>query len=268
VTPLETVARVLARQELAFKHRDLAMVLAETERTWRWHEHEAADILAALAALAERPAAPPWDETRCRICGWPLAASVDQGCVLDSCSLRPLPKTRADGQPWEAERPAGESNQSGSERPGSQPLDLGDEGTSRQDQARLGTQPTTPGPPAEAGPGGVYLEQWILAKLKTMRHYHPPSDDRPPLQEIQGWMHVLSSARDELKDLLPQVDAQSRRLATLLPLARAVMAAAEPIRRELEPHDAVYAYLIAPSQWAALTTALDALAAEVGKETG
>jgi hypothetical protein len=30
------------------------------------------------------------------------------------------------------------------------------------------------------------------------------------------------------------------RLATLLPLARAVVAAGEPIRRELEPHEAVY----------------------------
>jgi hypothetical protein len=41
------------------------------------------------------------------------------------------------------------------------------------------------------------------------------------------------------------------------------MAAAEPIRRELEPHDAVYAYLIAPAKWEALVTALDALAAAV-----
>lgn len=36
-----------------------------------------------------------WDEKRCRVCGWPLAASVDEGCVADNCSQRPLPKHRA-----------------------------------------------------------------------------------------------------------------------------------------------------------------------------
>lgn len=37
-----------------------------------------------------------WDETRCRVCGWPLAESVDKGCVPGNCSQRPLPKERAD----------------------------------------------------------------------------------------------------------------------------------------------------------------------------
>ncbi len=38
----------------------------------------------------------PWDESRCRICGWPLEDSWKDGCVVDNCSLRPVPKRRAD----------------------------------------------------------------------------------------------------------------------------------------------------------------------------
>lgn len=37
-----------------------------------------------------------WDETRCRVCGWPLAESADKGCVPGNCSQRPAPATRAD----------------------------------------------------------------------------------------------------------------------------------------------------------------------------
>lgn len=46
-----------------------------------------------------------WDERRCRICGWPLYESVDQGCVQGNCCLRPAPKTRADGtSPYSTDR--------------------------------------------------------------------------------------------------------------------------------------------------------------------
>lgn len=38
----------------------------------------------------------PWDESRCRICGWPLDADVPEQCHLGNCSLRPAPKKRAD----------------------------------------------------------------------------------------------------------------------------------------------------------------------------
>lgn len=31
---------------------------------------------------------------RCRVCGWPLAESHEQGCVEDNCSMRPLPEPR------------------------------------------------------------------------------------------------------------------------------------------------------------------------------
>lgn len=37
-----------------------------------------------------------WDETRCRVCGWPLAESADRGCVPGNCSQRPAPAVRAD----------------------------------------------------------------------------------------------------------------------------------------------------------------------------
>lgn len=39
---------------------------------------------------------PPWPADRCRICGWPLAATVQEGCVLSNCSQRPVPDRRAD----------------------------------------------------------------------------------------------------------------------------------------------------------------------------
>lgn len=37
-----------------------------------------------------------WDESRCRICGWPLAATVEAGCVASNCCQRPAPKRRVD----------------------------------------------------------------------------------------------------------------------------------------------------------------------------
>jgi len=37
-----------------------------------------------------------WDESRCRICGWRLKGSADDGCVTDNCCQRPGPRKRAD----------------------------------------------------------------------------------------------------------------------------------------------------------------------------
>jgi hypothetical protein len=31
------------------------------------------------------------DESRCAVCGWPLAATAPDGCVRGNCSMRPLP---------------------------------------------------------------------------------------------------------------------------------------------------------------------------------
>ena len=41
-------------------------------------------------AVAE-PAPPTKDDSRCAVCGWPLAESADKGCVRGNCSLRPIP---------------------------------------------------------------------------------------------------------------------------------------------------------------------------------
>lgn len=62
-----------------------------------WHERGTNHI----RYCASNPQPRAWDESRCRVCGWPLAASADQGCVPGNCSMRPLPKERADGQAWE-----------------------------------------------------------------------------------------------------------------------------------------------------------------------
>lgn len=45
-----------------------------------------------------------WDESRCRVCGWPLimrdsTGGIQHHCWPDNCSMRPLPKTRADAIP-------------------------------------------------------------------------------------------------------------------------------------------------------------------------
>lgn len=41
----------------------------------------------------------PWDESRCRICGWTLKQNIKDGCIAISCSLRPPPARRADEPP-------------------------------------------------------------------------------------------------------------------------------------------------------------------------
>jgi hypothetical protein len=37
-----------------------------------------------------------WDETRCRVCGWPIVPTGKRGCWKDNCALRPRPARRAD----------------------------------------------------------------------------------------------------------------------------------------------------------------------------
>lgn len=36
-----------------------------------------------------------WDESRCRVCGWPVDAPIG-ACTVDGCSQRPRPNVRAD----------------------------------------------------------------------------------------------------------------------------------------------------------------------------
>ena len=40
-----------------------------------------------------------WDETRCRVCGWPIVPTGLQGCWARSCAMRPVPDRRADEPP-------------------------------------------------------------------------------------------------------------------------------------------------------------------------
>lgn len=49
------------------------------------------DALVAHDVMAE-----VWDESRCRICGWPLKEKLEDGCVPENCCLRPAPARRAD----------------------------------------------------------------------------------------------------------------------------------------------------------------------------
>lgn len=58
--------------------------------------HALAGLASSLQAENERlrtatavlDGAPPAAD-RCATCGWPLASSADDGCVLDNCSMRP-----------------------------------------------------------------------------------------------------------------------------------------------------------------------------------
>lgn len=48
------------------------------------------------AVIAREVMGEIWDESRCRICGWFLKEKLEEGCIPDSCSLRPAPERRAD----------------------------------------------------------------------------------------------------------------------------------------------------------------------------
>lgn len=45
---------------------------------------------------AERAEGYVWDETRCRVCGWPLGEWLLGTCTPENCSMRPPPSPRAD----------------------------------------------------------------------------------------------------------------------------------------------------------------------------
>jgi len=45
-----------------------------------------------------------WDETKCRVCGWKLVPDGKDGCWKSNCSMRPVPKVRADALPdWQGD---------------------------------------------------------------------------------------------------------------------------------------------------------------------
>jgi len=45
-----------------------------------------------LTIPSAKATAPQDDLSRCAICGWPLAATISEGCVRGNCSMRPFPK--------------------------------------------------------------------------------------------------------------------------------------------------------------------------------
>jgi len=64
------------------------------------HRHRHAEGGPELDALvAEQVMGFTWDESRCRVCGWPLKEKLEDGCVPENCSLRPGPVRRADSPP-------------------------------------------------------------------------------------------------------------------------------------------------------------------------
>jgi hypothetical protein len=56
---------------------------------------------------------------------------------------------------------------------------------------------------------------WVLKKIRGMRTYRPPTDDRSAVSDVQGWMHVLEGDRNTLMWLVPEADRQTREIAAL-----------------------------------------------------
>lgn len=48
------------------------------------------------ALVAEKVMGITWDNSRCRVCGWPIRDRVEDGCVAENCSRRPGPDRWAD----------------------------------------------------------------------------------------------------------------------------------------------------------------------------
>jgi hypothetical protein len=61
-----------------------------------WNRRAAPPAETALAAEGAKPIIPNWfPDDRCQVCGWPLAKSRDQGCVVGDCSFRPQEGTES-----------------------------------------------------------------------------------------------------------------------------------------------------------------------------
>lgn len=70
-------------------HHGASAVLPITE-----HLSRADEALRKMYQAQEADKEFPVD--RCRVCGWPLAERLQDGCVKGYCAQRPAPKTRAD----------------------------------------------------------------------------------------------------------------------------------------------------------------------------
>lgn len=94
---------LLCRKHIGERLKSAQQAIAELTgelRVWQQHYGKAGTVAYNRAAIIIRDAGGlgglEWDETRCRVCGLPLAKSKDEGCMPDDCSMRPLPKMRAD----------------------------------------------------------------------------------------------------------------------------------------------------------------------------
>jgi len=134
------VAKIEAplRDELSAKDAELAALHAELaearkaiqdcvdhahgrESEWGDRAKKAFGYLHAYLSAHPAPKAPEkpvLDPNRCAVCGWPLAALMDKGCVRGNCSMRPRPERlydskRAQAEARMAETPDGPSDGSG-----------------------------------------------------------------------------------------------------------------------------------------------------------
>ena len=95
----EKIKRLEARvKELEAEKEDAIQIAAdrvtrlEAKLAIYKSEMSSAQIVHAEAAIREGK------EERCPVCHWPLAKSVEEGCVIGNCSMRPRPQPPRDGE--------------------------------------------------------------------------------------------------------------------------------------------------------------------------
>lgn len=89
-------AGLTAAREATIRRR-LAGILHATGNTWCACCDDLPGVLDTLDQT--RAALRDYAAGRCYPCGWPLAASADQGCIIGNCSFRPSEHS-AEHDPW------------------------------------------------------------------------------------------------------------------------------------------------------------------------
>ena len=97
LSPVRTVERKNA--DWCAEHPANVKLRVQAEERWRM---EARSVLAAESAPP--PDGPPRAPDRCAVCGWPLAASREDGCVRGDCAYRGHPRPPYDAERAERER--------------------------------------------------------------------------------------------------------------------------------------------------------------------
>lgn len=75
-------------------------------------------------------------------------------------------------------------------------------------------------------------ETWLITKIRALRNYQPPTDDRPVWQEIQGWIHVLCYHRDQWDGYLKELGDLRAHLAAAEEAAHSTLDLLEQERRK------------------------------------